>query len=70
MERSIYEVIQILGISLTDKTYIRDLFDKKNINDIKSLYGLSKPNISVPLKLDEFKTLYYKRKIHLEMKKL
>lgn len=30
LERSIYEVLQILGISLTDKTPLRDLFDKSN----------------------------------------
>jgi hypothetical protein len=31
LKRSIYETLQILGISLTDKTNLRDLFDKKNI---------------------------------------
>ena len=45
LERSVYEVLQILGISLTDKTHIRDLFDKKNINDVKVLYGSSEPNL-------------------------
>lgn len=45
LERSIYEILQILGISLTDKTHIRDLFDKKNINDVKVLYGSSEPNL-------------------------
>lgn len=29
LERSIYEVLQIFGISLIDKTYLRDLFDKR-----------------------------------------
>lgn len=28
LERSIYEVLQILSISLTDKTHLKDLFDK------------------------------------------
>ena len=28
LERSAYEVLQILGISLTDKTHLSDLFDK------------------------------------------
>lgn len=28
LDRSTYEVLQILGISLTDKTPLRDLFDK------------------------------------------
>ncbi len=45
LERSIYEILQILGISLTDKTHIRDLFDKKNINDVKDLYGYSEQNL-------------------------
>ena len=45
LERSIYEVLQILGISLTDKTHIRDLFDKRNISDVKDPYGSSEPNL-------------------------
>ena len=35
IERSTYEVLQILSISLTDKTPLRDLFCKTNINDVK-----------------------------------
>ena len=35
LERSTYEVLQILSISLTDKTHLRDLFDKTNFNDVK-----------------------------------
>lgn len=35
LKRSIYEVLQILSISLTDKTHLRDLFDKTNFNDVK-----------------------------------
>ena len=34
LERSTYEVLQILSISLTDKTPLRDLFNKTN-NDVK-----------------------------------
>lgn len=34
---STYEVLQILSISLTDKTHLRDLFDKTNFNDFKDL---------------------------------
>lgn len=45
LERSVYEVLQILGISLTDKTHLRDLFDKKNINDVNVLDGSSEPNL-------------------------
>jgi hypothetical protein len=45
LKRSVYEVLQILGISLTDKTPLCDLFDKKNINDVNVLYGSSEPNL-------------------------
>ena len=38
LKRSTYEVLQILSISLTDKTLLRDLFDKTNFNDVKDLY--------------------------------
>ena len=39
LERSTYEVLQILSISLTDKTHLRDLFDKTNFNDVKDQFG-------------------------------
>lgn len=35
LNRSTYEVLQILSISLTDKTHLSDLFDKTNFNDVK-----------------------------------
>ena len=37
LERSTYEFLQILSISLTDKTYLTDLFDKTKFNDVKEL---------------------------------
>ena len=37
LERSTYEVLQILSISLTDKTQLRDLLEKTNFNDVKEL---------------------------------
>ena len=37
LKRSTYEVLQILSIFLTDKTNLRDLFDKTNFNDVKEL---------------------------------
>lgn len=43
LERSIYEILQILGISLTDKTPIRDLFDKSNFKYVKELDGSNEP---------------------------
>ena len=45
LERSIYEVLQILGISLTDKTHLCDLFDKSNFKNIKDRYDSSEPNL-------------------------
>lgn len=35
LERSTYEVLQILSISLTDKTNLRDLFNKTDYKDVK-----------------------------------
>ena len=45
LERSIYETLQILGISLTDKTHLRDLFDKSNFKNVNVLSGSSEPNL-------------------------
>ena len=45
LERSTYEVLQILGIPLTDKTHLRDLLDKtksQNVNELFRPYG---PNL-------------------------
>ena len=39
LERSTYEVLQILSMSLTDKTPLRELFDKTYSNDVKELFG-------------------------------
>ena len=35
LKRSTYEVLQILSISLADKTPLRELFDKTYFNDVK-----------------------------------
>ena len=45
LERRIYEVLQILGISLTDKTNLRDLFGKSNFKNVNVHYGSSEPNL-------------------------
>ena len=37
LERSTYEVLQILGISLTDKAHLRDLLERTDLNDVKEL---------------------------------
>ncbi len=39
LNRSTYEVLQILSISLTDKSLLRDLFDKTNFNDVKEQFN-------------------------------
>jgi hypothetical protein len=39
LKRSTYEVLQILSISLTDKTSLGELFDKTNFNDVKEQSG-------------------------------
>ena len=39
LKRSAYEVLQILSISLTDKTPLRELFDKTYSNDVKEQFG-------------------------------
>ena len=45
LNRSTYEVLQILGISLTDKTPLRNLFSKTKFNDVKEQSGLDGPNL-------------------------
>jgi hypothetical protein len=38
LERSTYEVLQILSISLTDKTPLKELFEKTKINNVKEQF--------------------------------
>lgn len=45
IERSVYEILQIIGISLTDKTNLRDLFNKSNINNVNERFGYSEPSL-------------------------
>nr|WP_302571541.1 transposase [Phocaeicola coprocola] len=45
LERSVYEVLQILGISLTDKTHPSALFDKSNFKNVKNRYDSSELNL-------------------------
>ena len=44
-ERSTYEVLQILSMSLTDTTHLRDLFDKTIFKKDKDRSGSSEPNL-------------------------
>lgn len=45
LDRSTYEVLQILSISLTDKTHLRDLFDRTKYQNIKERFRLNEPNL-------------------------
>lgn len=45
LDRLTYEVLQILGISLTDKTPLRDFFSKTKFNDVNEQSGLDGPNL-------------------------
>ena len=39
LERSTYEVLQILSMSLTDKTPLREQLEKTKFNDVKEQFG-------------------------------
>ena len=39
LKRSTYEILQILSISLTDKTPLKELFEKTKFNDVKEQFG-------------------------------
>ena len=45
LDRSTYEVLQILSISLTDKTHLRDLFDRTKFQNVKERFRLNEPNL-------------------------
>ena len=45
LDRSTYEVLQILSISLTDKTYLKDLFDKTKFQNDKERFELNGPSL-------------------------
>lgn len=45
IERSIYEMLQIVSISLTDTTPLKDLFGKPNYNIVNELDGYSEPTL-------------------------
>ncbi|MEG1721958.1 MAG: IS4 family transposase [Bacteroidales bacterium] len=45
LDRSTYEVLQILSISLTDKTHLKDLFDKTKFQNEKELFGSNEPSL-------------------------
>lgn len=45
INRSIYEMLQIVSISLTDTTPLRDLFCKPNCNNVNERYGSTEPSL-------------------------
>ena len=45
LDRSTYEVLQILSISLTDKTHLKDLFDKTKFQNDKERFGPNGPSL-------------------------
>ena len=45
LDRSIYEILQIFSISLTDKTHLKDLFDKTKFQYDKDRFGFNGPNL-------------------------
>jgi IS4 transposase len=45
LDRSVYEVLQITSTSLTDKTSLRDMFDKSNFNNFKEPDNLGESNL-------------------------
>ena len=45
IERSIYEILQIVSTSLTDTTNLKDLFAKPNCNILNELDGSTEPTL-------------------------
>ena len=45
LDRSTYEILQILSISLTDKTHLRDLFNKTKFQNDKERFGPNGPGL-------------------------
>ena len=39
------QLLTMMFSQLTNRESLRDLFDKKNINDVNELYGSSEPNL-------------------------
>jgi len=45
LDRSAYEILQILSILLTDKIPRRDLFDRTKFQNDKERFSLNRPNL-------------------------
>ena len=45
IERSIYEMLQLVSTSLTETVYLKDLFVKPNFNIVNELDGSTEPTL-------------------------
>ena len=45
LDRTTYEVLQILSISLTDKTHLKELFNKTKFQNDKERLGPNGPSL-------------------------
>lgn len=45
LDRSTYEILQVLSISLTDKTHLRELFNKTKFQNDKERFRLNEPSL-------------------------
>jgi len=45
LNMSVYNTLQILGISLTNTTPLEDLFNKSKLNIVKELEGFYEPTL-------------------------
>ena len=45
LDRSTYEVLQILSISLTDKSHLLDLFERTKFQNDNERFRLNEPNL-------------------------
>lgn len=45
IDRTIYEMLQIVSVSLTDTTNLKDLFEKPNYNIVNELDGSTEPTL-------------------------
>lgn len=54
LKRSTYEILQILSISLTDKTCLKELFEKTNFNNVKELNSFLFRDCLININLSRF----------------
>ena len=47
LDKGIYEILEIFSFSLTDKTHLKDLFDKTIFQYDKELLGFNEPVVFI-----------------------